>query len=117
MRWLAVTAALLTASACLVAGIYFRDRDATDWRLPERTVAQTDADAVLTALVGGNCHASCGVELLGSPRPHHWVARIKARSETQCFEIDVETFGWARQRGLSGIEAVSCGASLARSLG
>lgn len=96
MRWLAVTTALLSASACLVAGIYLRDRYATDWQPPERTIAHADADTLLTALAGGDCHASCAVELLGSPRPHHRVARIKTRSATQCFEIDVETFRWAK---------------------
>ncbi len=47
MRWLAVTLALLAASAALLGGIYLRDRD-TSWLPPPRTAADFDAQVVLT---------------------------------------------------------------------
>jgi hypothetical protein len=107
MRWLAATLLLLVASVGLVAGIYLRDR-ATPWLPPPQSVAHTDADAVLAALSGGDCHLGCAVQLLVAPRPRHWVARIEVRSTTECFDIDVEAFSFNRARGLSGVKRVGC---------
>lgn len=107
MRWLAVTAAFLAASAALVAGIYLRDRVA-DPKLPgQRSLAHHEAVAVLESLAGSHC-APCGVALLSKPRAGHWVARITTPQSVQCIDINLTTFTWDRGRGFSGITAVSC---------
>lgn len=115
MRWLAVTVALLAASAGLIAGIYLRDRD-VNWLPPERSAAYSDAMA-LAAHIGGTCPRDCAVTLLGHPRPDHWTERIGIRTATQCFDIDVRTFATEDVHGLSGVTRVGCDGATVRGSG
>jgi hypothetical protein len=109
MRWLAVTAVLLTLSTSLVAGIYFRDRD-TDFRPPARQLARAEAADLLAHLaVDTTCNGRCTAQVRATPRTGRWFAQIRIRSTMQCFEIDADTFAWTPQHGFSGIGEVSCG--------
>ena len=67
MRWLAITLALLGASAALVSGLYLRDRDTSAWLPPGPTIARHDALAVAADL-GGTCPRECKVKLVGHPQ-------------------------------------------------
>jgi len=107
MRWLAVTLALLTASAALVAGIFLRDRS-TSWRLPPPREAAADARMVLNYIAGPQCGNRCSFRLLAHPRSGHWLALIVDRSRPQCVDINVETFDISAPHGVAGIESVGC---------
>ncbi len=109
MRWLGVTAGLLSASLCLVVWIYLRDRDTSNWRPPERQLARVDATAALTALSGAEpCRSGCAAELLGRTQPHRWLVRVTVRGRPQCLQIDLDTFAFSRQHGLSGVQPSRC---------
>ena len=109
MRWLAVTVALLTASAVLAAGIYLRDRD-TAWRLPPQRAAEADARSMLVYIAGPYCGKRCSYRILGHPQVDHWVARIVNRSHPpRCVDIDIQKFDVRPAHGVSGIELISCG--------
>lgn len=110
MRWLAVTLALLAASAAVVVGIYLRDRD-TSWLPPARTAADFDAQVVLTEVAGPGCGTRCSYQLLANPRPDHWLAQIVDRSRTSCVDIDLSTFRADDSNGLSGVKLVDCTAA------
>ncbi len=107
MRWLAATLALLTASAALVVGIYLRDRS-TAWRLPPRQAAQVDALKVLNFIAGPGCGSACSYRVVAHPRPDHWLALIVDRSRPHCVDINVQTFAISAERGMSGMERISC---------
>lgn len=107
MRWLAATLALLTASAALVVGIYLRDRS-TSWRLPPRQAAQVDALKVLNFIAGPGCGRTCSSRVVAHPRPDHWWALIVDRSRPHCVDINVQTFSISPERGMSGMERISC---------
>jgi hypothetical protein len=106
MRWLAATLALLCASAALVAGIYFRDRDPSSWLPPPRTAATLDVKTILLAI---HCPAGvCSYRLVSNPRPDHWVARIFNGTTTQCFDIDLLAFDVTETHGVTGATLVGC---------
>jgi hypothetical protein len=107
MRWLAVTLALLSASAVLVGGIYLRDRD-TAWRLPPHRAADFDARMVLTYVAGPDCGRRCSYKLLANPGKNHWLARIVDRSRAECVDIDVDRFGISESHGIAGITMINC---------
>jgi hypothetical protein len=107
MRWLAVTVAFLAAIAGLVGGIYMRDR-VGNLPLPhQRSVAHTEAEAILASIAGSRCQP-CGVSLLSQPRRGHWLARISTKQSTQCVDISLLAFTWKRDRGFTGVTSVSC---------
>lgn len=108
MRWFGVTIALLVASALLVIGIYVRDRHISNWRPSQAALAHHDAAVVLSALEGYHCHRGCSFKVLGHSRGSDWLARIRVRSDSRCFDIDVRAFAFSAQQGLSGIEQISC---------
>ena len=108
MRWLAVTVALLVASAGLVLGIYVRDRD-TSWRPAPHAAADFDARMVMTYVAGPDCGKRCSYELLGNPQTNHWLARIVDRSRAQCVDIDLLSFATSEAHGVSGVTPVACG--------
>jgi hypothetical protein len=108
MRWLAATLALVAASAALVAGIYFRDRDTSGFLPAPRIAANADARAVMFSIGGTNCGRRCSYRLLGSSRPDHWLAQIVDRSRTRCVEINIRTFGLSIAHGISGVGPVDC---------
>jgi hypothetical protein len=108
MRWLAVTAVLLGASAALIAGIYLRDRDASSWRPPPRTAADFDARTILTYVAGPDCGHRCSYKLVANPRDNHWLARIVDRSRTECVDINLNKFGIDASHGIAGIALISC---------
>lgn len=107
MRWLAVTLALLSASAALVLGIYLRDRGSA-WRPPQRTAADFDARTVLNYVAGPTCGKRCSYELLAHPRTNHWLARVVDRSRAECVDIDLMKFATTATRGILGIEVIDC---------
>jgi hypothetical protein len=107
VRWLAVTAVLLTASAALVAGIFLRDRDAS-WRPPPRMAADYDAGRVLTYVAGPDCGRRCSYRLLANPRDGHWLARIVDRSRTECVDINLDKFDINQSQGIAGIALINC---------
>lgn len=109
MKWLAVTLALLGASAALLGAIYLRDRD-TSWRPPPRTAADFDARMVLTYVAGPDCGTRCSYKLLANPRDNHWLARIVDRSRAECVDIDLDRFGINESHGIAGIVMVNCDA-------
>jgi hypothetical protein len=108
MRWLYVTAGLLSASFCLVAWIYLRDRDTSSWRPPERQLVRVDAAVTLTALSGADCRSGCTAELLGRTRSHRWLVRVTVRGRAQCLQINLDTFAVSQQHGLSGVQPSRC---------
>lgn len=108
MRWLGVTIGLLAASLSLVAWVYLRDRDTSGWRPPERPIALADATAALAAFAGRGCHSNCAAELLERRQPGRWLARITVRGQTQCLEIELDTFAVASRHGLSGVQPSRC---------
>ena len=113
MRWLAVTVALLCASAALVAGIYLRDRDPSGWLPPPRVAAGQDAETILLEIA---CpRAICSYRLVGNPRPDHWVASLFTGAGTVCFDIDLVAFDVNASRGFTGATPVSCHAAAAAS--
>jgi hypothetical protein len=115
MKWLALTVGLLCASAALVAGIYLRDRDPSNWLPPPRTAASLDAQTILLAT---HCPAGiCSYRLVSNPRPNHWVVRIQNESTTQCFDIDLAAFDVAATRGFTGVTQVGCRSTSAGSDG
>jgi hypothetical protein len=116
MKWLVVTVVLLGASAGLVSGLYLRDRDASSWLPPGRTVAHHDAMAVAAA-IGATCPRECDVKLLGHPRTDHWTEWIRVPAATVCVDIDVRTFATDQASGLSGVTKVPCRAAAAAQLG
>ncbi len=107
MKWLAATLALLAASAALVAAIYLRDRDTSNWLPPQRAMAHDDALS-LAANIGGTCPRDCTVRLLGHPRTDHWTERIEIPTATRCFDINVRTFATEDVHGLSGVTRIGC---------
>jgi hypothetical protein len=108
MRWLAVTVALLTASAGLVAGIYFRDRNPSPWLPPSRTVAQHDAQTIAHQLAGGRCDGDCEALLLSEPQPETWLAKLSVQSTTQCVYIYLQSFAYDPAHGVTGVRDVRC---------
>jgi hypothetical protein len=108
MRWLSLTVCLLSVSACLVAWVYLRDRDTSDWRPPESQLAYADAARALAALSGTGCRSGCATELVGHTRSHSWLVRVTVRGRAQCLQIDLYTFGLSPQRGLSGVQPSGC---------
>ena len=115
MRSLALTAALLSASAVLVAGIYLRDRDPSDWLPPPRVAASLDAETILLAT---HCPADlCSYRLVRSPRPDYWVVRIQNGFRIQCYDIDLLAFDVAATRGFTGATPVGCRPTAAGSTG
>jgi hypothetical protein len=108
MRWLAVTMALLLLSVGLVVGIFVRDRD-TSWRPPVRQLARLDAADVLADIAGSACHPGCAADIRATQRSDLWVALIRIKSRTECFEIDLDRFAWTHAHGLAGVNAVGCG--------
>jgi hypothetical protein len=108
MRWLGVTIGLLAAGLSLVAWVYLRDRDTSGWRPPERPLARADATTVLAAIDGGDCHSDCAAELLGRRQSGRWLARITVRGQTQCLEINLDTFSFGSQHGLTGVQPSRC---------
>ena len=107
MRWLAATLALLVASAALVVGIYLRDRNSS-WQLPPRQAAQVDAEKVLNFIAGPGCGSACSYRVVAHPRADHWLAVIVDRSRPHCVDINVQTFALSAERGMSGMERISC---------
>jgi hypothetical protein len=107
MRWLCVTVGLLTASLCLVAWIYLRDRDTSGWRLPERQIVRADAAVALAAFGGGDCRSGCAAELLGHTQPHRWLVRITVRGRSQCLQLDPSVFA-VIPHGLAGVQPSRC---------
>ena len=107
MRWLALTLALLAASAGLLAWVYLRDRDTSDWLAPERQRVHSDGWVVLT---GEDCHRGCAVSVQGRVGPHLWLVRLAVRGSVQCVQIDPETFTVTARDGLVGVRgARGCG--------
>ncbi len=107
MRWLGVTVGLLTASLCLVAWIYLRDRDTSNWRLPERQIVSADATVMLDAFGGAGCGTGCAAELLGHTEPHRWLVRITVRGRSQCLQLDPTVFA-VIPHGLAGVQPSRC---------
>jgi hypothetical protein len=110
MRWLAVTIALLGASAALVGGIYLRDRDPSTWLPPGPTAAHHDAMAIAAAM-GGTCPQECVVKQLGHPRTYHFTERIQVPATTTCVDINIVTFGTDDSHGISGVTTLRCDAT------
>jgi hypothetical protein len=108
MRWMGVTLGLLGACVGLVAWIYLRDRDTTNWRLPERQLATADAARTLAAFDGADCGQRCTVKLVGRVDSHHWLMRITVRGRSQCLRLDLTTFATDRRHGLAGVQPSSC---------
>ncbi len=108
MRWLGVTIGLLAASLSLAAWVYLRDRETSGWRPSERSIALADATTALAAFAGRDCHSHCGAELLERRQPGRWLARIGVRGQTQCLEIDLDTFAAGARYGLSGVHPSRC---------
>jgi hypothetical protein len=109
MRWLGVTIGLLAASVSLVAWVYLRDRNTSQrGRGPERTVARADAAASLAVINGRGCRSDCAAELVERRQPGRWLARITVRGQTQCVEIDLDTFAIGSRHGLSGVQPSRC---------
>jgi hypothetical protein len=108
MRWLGVTIGLLAASFSLVAWVYLRDRDTSAWRPYQRPIARADARTALAAVDGSGCRSDCAAELLERRQSGRWLARITVRGETQCLEIDLDTFAVSSTRGLSGVQPRRC---------
>jgi hypothetical protein len=104
---MALTIAMLAASAALVVGIYFRDRATPSWQPPQQPLARRDAQQVLTELAGSHCSRGCTIELVRHPGRNRWVARLHLRSLTECYEIDLRAFGWTRS-GLTGAQEITC---------
>jgi hypothetical protein len=109
MRWLGITLGLLSACACLVVWIYLRDRDTSNWRLPERQIASADAARTLAAFGGADCAQRCAVELVGRVDSHHWLVRITVRGRPQCLQLDLATFATDQRHGLAGVKPSRCG--------
>jgi hypothetical protein len=108
MKWLAATLALIAATAAVLAGIYFRDRDTSGFLPAPRTAADADARAVMFGIGGTDCGRRCSYRLLGSTKPDHWLAQIVDRSRTECVEIDLKTFGLSDVHGISGVAMIDC---------
>lgn len=108
MRWLAVTIALLAASAALVVGIYVRDRSPGTWRPPERVVVAHDARVLLEDLGGTGCRSACAIVRLIHIGPARWLARMYIARRVRCIEIDSNQFAATERHGLIGIVRVSC---------
>ena len=113
MKWLGLTAGLLSASLCLVGWVYLRNRDTSDWRPPEGQSARVDARAALAALEGPRCPRGCRAQVLGRVRPERWLVRVTLRGQSQCLQIDIDRFAIARD-GLDGVQASRCYALPAR---
>jgi hypothetical protein len=107
MRWLALTAALLSASVALLAWVYLRDRHTDDWRPPERQLARADARAATAALAGASCHAGCAIELLAHTSSDVWLVRLDLRPRPQCLQIELRAFATG-PLGLSGVWPARC---------
>lgn len=103
-----MTVGLLATSVCLVAWIYLRDRD-TNWRPQEPQLARADAAIVFNhTLNGANCRSGCATEVLGYVGPNRWLLRIIVRRQPRCLQIDLDTFTYSEQRGLSGVQPSRC---------
>jgi hypothetical protein len=107
MRWLGVTVGLLSASLGLVAWVYLRDRDTSNWRPPEAQLARADAAATLGALEGPDCRAGCAVQLLGRTARNRWLERVTVRGRRLCLQIDLDAFA-VSARGLFGVRPSPC---------
>jgi hypothetical protein len=90
MRWLLLTLLLLAGSAGLLGWVYLRDRD-THWQPTEPQLAYAAAEGTLSELGGAGCNVGCSAEVLSSPAPHHWLARITVKGKTHCVQIDLRT--------------------------
>jgi hypothetical protein len=108
MRWLGVTISLLSACACLIAWVYLRDRDTTNWRPPERQIASADAARTLAAFDGGDCGRRCAVKLMGRLDSHDWLVRITVQGRSQCLRLDLATFATDQRHGLAGVQPSRC---------
>lgn len=108
MRWLGVTLGLLGACVCLVTWVYLRDRDTSQWRLPERQIASADAARTLAAFDGAGCGQGCAVKLVERLDSHHWLVRITVRGRSQCLRLDLATFATGQRHGLAGVEPSGC---------
>lgn len=108
MRWLYTTLGLLSASVCLLAWIYLRDRDTSaDSRPGEYQTAHADGVDTLVTLGHGDC-AGCTTQVLSRIGPHHWLVRITAEGRAQCLRIDLANFRTAQQHGLTGVQRTRC---------
>lgn len=114
MRWLAATAALLAASAGLIAWVYLRDRDTSGWQAQEAVLAREDA---VTAVGVGLCHKGCRVRLLAQTGLHRWLIDVAAGGHRQCLEVDPNRFTISSREGDTGVTPAHCPASAATSTG
>jgi hypothetical protein len=108
MRWLFVTIGLLSASVCLLAWVYFRDRDTSSARPPERQIVHIDTEAALTVLGKADCRSGCAVQRLAHTPPHRWLVRVTVEGRPECLQIDLDTFSASPQHGLSGALPSRC---------
>jgi hypothetical protein len=107
MKWLYVTIAVLAASACLIAWIYLRDRDTSTSPPSASQLARNDAAETIIASGDADCRKDCAAKVLGHSG-HRWLVRIIVKGRSQCLQIDLETFGESRGRGLSGVWPSPC---------
>jgi hypothetical protein len=108
MRWLYATVGLLTASLCLLAWVYLRDRDPSTLPQPERQLARVDAATALATLGGADCRSGCAAAPLRRIQPHRWLVRVTVQGQPQCLQIDLDTFAVTRRHGLSGVRPSRC---------
>jgi hypothetical protein len=109
MRWLYTTLGLLSASVCLVAFVYLRDRDTSGSRPGEYETAHADGVDTLVALGHGDC-AGCTTQVLSRIGPRRWLVRITVEGRAQCLQIDLARFASTRDHGLTGVRRVRCAA-------
>lgn len=106
MRWLALTLALIGASAALIGGIYFRDRTSSSWLPPPREAAALDARTIIDLMA---CPGPCTYTVVRTSRAYHWVATIhSSNTSTHCYDIDLQTFDTGTGHGVSGVLPVAC---------
>ena len=114
MRWLGLTAGLLSACLLLVAWVYLRDRDTSSWRPPEGQLARADARTAFAVIGGVRCRPGCGAQVIGRIQPQRWLVRLTLRGRPRCLRIDIDTFATG-PLGLSGIQPSRCRLALASS--
>jgi hypothetical protein len=108
MKWLYVTVALLSASVCLVAWVYLRERETSSWHPSEEQFARADAATALTALGGAGCGSRCAVEQVNRTQPRHWLIHLVVKGQSRCLQIDLDTFVVTGQHGLYGVQPSRC---------
>jgi hypothetical protein len=111
MTWRRLTAVIIGACILIPAGTFLRDVNGS--RLPPSapSQAQLDGGRLLSMIAPSeSCANLCAVDVLGMTSANTWRVQLTAPSWRRCFLINLSTFEYSDQRGVSGLKSAPCGA-------